>query len=144
MIEKRSAIGTRCDCAADRGGRPPSSPGLMGATVPEPCLIRVAQTVVAGVFQVSPADLRAASRGPAHVALARQVAMYLCHVSLGFDHGRVARAFGRDRTTASHACKVVEDRRDDPEFERRIAILDGVFKGFQDAGGCRRCQPRAG
>jgi len=34
------------------------------------------------------------------------------------------RLFGRDRTTAAHACTVVEDRRDDPLFDRALDLLE--------------------
>jgi hypothetical protein len=37
------------------------------------------------------------------------------------DTGRL---FGRDRTTVAHACCVVEDRRDDPAFDRALDLLE--------------------
>ena len=57
------------------------------------------------------------------MAFARQVAMYLAHVTFELNLARVGFAFGRDRSTASHACQIVEDRRDDPAFD---AWLDGL------------------
>jgi hypothetical protein len=32
--------------------------------------------------------------------------------------------FGRDRTTVAHACLIVEDRRDDPVFDRILELLE--------------------
>ena len=35
-------------------------------------------------------------------------------LAFGVNLSAVGRAFGRDRTTAAHACRLIEDRRDDP------------------------------
>jgi hypothetical protein len=75
-------------------------------------------------FGLEPGCLMAASRGSPRISLARQVAMYLCHVALAMSFEAIGRAFGRDRTTVSHACKVIEDRRDDIWFDCRIAALE--------------------
>lgn len=64
------------------------------------------------------------ARGSAEAAFARQVAMYLCHVSLEWSLGRIAQAFGRDRSTVAHACHSIEDRRDDDVFDDWIAALE--------------------
>lgn len=75
-------------------------------------------------FGVDADCLMAASRGSPRVSLARQVAMYLCHVAFAMSFEAIGRAFGRDRTTVSHACKVIEDRRDDIWFDCRMAALE--------------------
>ncbi len=62
-------------------------------------------------------------RGSPAEARARQVAMYLLRASLGMSLSRVARAFGRDRSTVSHACHVIEDLRDDPDFDLWVEQL---------------------
>jgi hypothetical protein len=36
--------------------------------------------------------------------------------------------FARDRTTVAHACGLVEDRRDDPAFDRSLDLLEGVLR----------------
>jgi hypothetical protein len=56
-------------------------------------------------------------RGPAEVAFARQVAMYLCHIGFELSLARIAAAFGRDRSTVACACHGVEDRREEPQFD---------------------------
>ena len=58
------------------------------------------------------------------VAFARQVAMYLASVGFGMSLGRVARAFGRDRSTVRHACRVMEERRENPGFDRWMEALE--------------------
>lgn len=62
------------------------------------------------------------------VAFARQVAMYLMHIGFGMSLGRVAGAFGRDRSTASYACHRVEDARDDPGFDTLIDNLEEALR----------------
>jgi len=70
------------------------------------------------------AEIVSHARGSADVAFARQVAMYLCHVVFEWSLGRVAQAFGRDRSTVAHACHNIEDRRDDDAFDDWIAALE--------------------
>jgi len=84
------------------------------------------EQVVARVFGVARGELRLSTRGRAKVALARQVGMYLAHVVFGLSLTEVGRAFERDRTTVSHACGVVEDRRDDPIFDRILENLERI------------------
>ncbi|WP_425088038.1 helix-turn-helix domain-containing protein [Stappia sp.] len=94
---------------------------------------------VMSAFGVSPREIAGRSRGLAHVALARQVAMYMHHVVLRQTLTAVARRFARDRTTVAHACRVVEDRRDDPAFEE---CLDAIERAIQGAIGPLRRSPR--
>ena len=63
-------------------------------------------------------------RGEAPIALARQVAMYLAHVACALTLTEAARIYGRDRSTAAHACGVVEERRDNPRFDHIIELLE--------------------
>ena len=64
------------------------------------------------------------SRCRADAARARQLAMYLSHVILGCSLTEVGNAFGRDRTTVSYACGVIEDLRDDRLFDEEVALLE--------------------
>ena len=66
----------------------------------------------------------AGGRGTAKAAAARQLAMYLAHVLLGRPQDVVGRLFGRHASTVSHACRVIEDRRDNPPLEREIADIE--------------------
>lgn len=50
--------------------------------------------------------------------------MYLAHTGAGISLSEVGRIFTRDRTTVAHACAVVEDMRDDPDFDRCLAFLE--------------------
>jgi chromosomal replication initiation ATPase DnaA len=84
------------------------------------------EEATAAAFRVPPNELHAPSRRSADIAFARQSAMYLAHVMLGLSYSAVGRLFGRDRTTAAHACRRVEDRRDDPAIDRMLDILEDV------------------
>lgn len=87
------------------------------------CVIEIA---VSQVFGVALIELRGVTRGRAKVALARQAAMYLAHVVCGMSLTQVGRIFDRDRTTVAHACGLIEDRRDEPCFDRVIELLEHV------------------
>ncbi|PHS27813.1 MAG: chromosomal replication initiator DnaA [Robiginitomaculum sp.] len=89
---------------------------------------RLARTLVAYAFGVAEADMDALTRRNARVAFGRQIAMYLAHISFELSLSRVAMAFGRDRTTVSHACHLVEDRRDDPEFDAKLEDLESLLR----------------
>lgn len=82
------------------------------------------EALVALAFRVTAAAMRAPSRGPAEVAFARQVAMYLACTRLGVSYTDAGAAFGRDRTTAAHACRLVEERRDDPRIDSVLDYLE--------------------
>ena len=89
-------------------------------------LCRLVEAAVAATFAVPVKELRAASRGRADIAFARQTAIYLAHVGLGLSYSAIGRQFGRDRTTAAHACRLVEERRDDPATDRLLHLLEGL------------------
>ncbi|MCV9963432.1 transposase [Pararhizobium sp. BT-229] len=67
----------------------------------------------------------------------RQISMYVCHVVLQISLTDIGLSFGRDRTTVSHACNVVEDRRDDPAFDDFVASLERVVTSVFGAPGGR-------
>ena len=87
-------------------------------------LCRCVEAVVAHAFDLTVCDLRGASRGEAPIAFARQVAMYVAHVWLALSLSEVGRRFERDRTTVAHACRVVEERRDDPRVDRLVSAIE--------------------
>ena len=79
----------------------------------------LAGNLAAYAFGADGADMMCATRGAAHAAFVRQAAMYLAHVAFEMSLSRVAYAFERDRSTVAHACRVIEDKRDDEEFDAR-------------------------
>ena len=73
-------------------------------------------------------QIQAPTRQSAGAARARQIAMYLAHVGLCWPMERVGAAFGRDRSTASHACHRVEDLRDQPAFDAALETLEACIR----------------
>lgn len=61
-----------------------------------------------------------------HACQVRQISMYVCHVALRMPMADIGLAFGRDRSTVSHACHVVEDRRDDPVFDEFVSAIERI------------------
>lgn len=96
---------------------------------------RFLEALVATALGTGIRAIRAGERGNAAEALARQTAMYMAHVSLGLSLSQVGANFGRDRTTVAHACQRVEDRREDPAFERTIACLESAFERWRTGAG---------
>jgi len=84
------------------------------------------EVAIAAAFAVPVDEMRAPSRRTAAVAFARQSAMYLAHVVLRLDYSTTGQLFRRDRTTAAHACQLVEERRDDPAIDRLLHMLEDV------------------
>ncbi len=84
------------------------------------------ESAVAQVFGVAHDDLDRRTRGRKKVALARQAGMYLAHVVCGLSLKDAGGLFHRDRTTAAHACQVIEDRRDDPRFDYAMQLLEWI------------------
>ncbi len=109
-------------------GRAPAGPGWM--------FVRQAiDPAVAAVFAVGVGDLRSPTRSSPRAAFARQVAMYLAHVVCGLSLTEVGAVFQRDRTTAAHACRLIEDARDDPDLDRRIEHLEEAVASLIEALG---------
>ncbi len=121
--ERRSMTHVRIGALSGVDGPRPSVWGALQL----PMQRIVIDATVAHVFGVPPRDLQGLSRGPARVAHARQVAMYLAHVVFSLSFSDTGRLFGRDRTTVSHACSVIEDRRDDATFDRVLELLESVI-----------------
>lgn len=86
--------------------------------------------IVSKVFRVSSRDILAKSRSQAHIAFARQVAMYLTHICCGLNLTQTGKLFNRDRTTVAYACNLVEDRRDEMNFDLTLEILEKTIREF--------------
>ncbi len=82
--------------------------------------------ITAALFNVSSKEIRKPGRSSLGVSRVRQVAMYVAHVILRLNMTDIGRAFGRDRTTVLYACHLVEDLRDDTDFDRIITMTERV------------------
>ena len=100
-------------------------------SIPKPALewqVDFLETLVVATFAVAVDELRAGTRRSKPVAFARQSAMYLAHTALGLSYSQIASIFGLDRTTAAHACRVIEERRDEPLLDLVLAALERTFE----------------
>ncbi|SHL62932.1 helix-turn-helix domain-containing protein [Roseibium suaedae] len=86
--------------------------------------LHLAEGYVARAFCILPADLYRDTRGKVHVSDARQLVMYIAHVVLELSCSEVARRYGRDRSTVAHACRTVEERREDPAFDLLVKSIE--------------------
>jgi hypothetical protein len=87
-------------------------------------LARLSESAAAAMARLPVQKLRGPARGGTAVTQARQVAMYLSHVVFGLSFSRVGICFGRDRTTVRHACRLVEDGRDDDVCEFGLTAIE--------------------
>ena len=92
------------------------------------------EAAVAASFRIPRTIFHAPNRCPAPIAFARQIAMYVAHVWLGLTLTDVGRYFGRDRTTVSHACRLVEDRREDPRIDRLLSSIESAVDVWRTTG----------
>lgn len=108
----------------------PRPAGLRGERIMEVCEAMI--DICSALFNVSSKELRQTGRTSNGVARVRQIAMYVTHVSLGVTMQEVGRGFGRDRTTVRHACHLVEDMRDDEDFDLAVVRTERVaFAAFR-------------
>ena len=84
--------------------------------------------VVSHATGILPTEILSASRNNAKAARARQIAMYLAYITYQWPLARIGTAFRRDRTTAGHACRLVEDLRDDRAFDRELDRMEACLK----------------
>lgn len=112
---------------------PPSLPQPGGADTSPQTICHLIAACVAFDFGLDASELETGMHGSKRLAFARQIAMYLAHVGFGLNFESIGRAFGRDRTTVAHACRVVEDGRDDIWFDCRVTTLELICRAA--AGG---------
>jgi hypothetical protein len=61
--------------------------------------------------------------------------MYGGHVVRRLTMSYGGRGFGRDRTTVLYACHLIEDMRDDADFDRIVATMERVAgAAFREGG----------
>lgn len=120
--EREARVGRGADRAPDF--RPPLT--TFRETRPERVICQSVRLMTAEFLFVSGDRIgmrRERRRLACHV---RQIAMYVCHVALRMRMTTIGEGFGRDRSTVAHACAVVEDRRDDRDFDEFVAAIERI------------------
>ena len=110
--------------------QPPDGYAVMQPGIPAARQLALrAALIVADEAGVDVCALYAPNRGPAEVAFARQMAMYLCKTLTSRSLPEIGRRFGgRDHTTVLAGCKSIEQEFDD-DFEIRQAI-EGIKRSL--------------
>jgi hypothetical protein len=132
LADEYARIGDNLPSVPDGNSQPTAADlGLSRKGIHDAREIRDAEASIAGVLELVAAyhhiavdELVAPTRRSPAIARARQVAMYLAVVDLEIPRNTVGRIFGRHWTTIGYAVARVEDRRDDPAFDGRIAELE--------------------
>ncbi|HXZ68196.1 MAG TPA: helix-turn-helix domain-containing protein [Alphaproteobacteria bacterium] len=97
--------------------------------------------VVSLALGISPSDILSSSRR-APAVYGRQLAMYLLNTIFRMKHTHIGRALGRDRTTATYACRVIEELRDDPSVEMLLGACEASLTGLRELAGDPAPKPR--
>jgi len=92
----------------------------------------LAAGIAAYGLRVSAAEIVQETRGDGAVATARHLAMYLTYVVFAMSYGRVALAFGRDRSTVAYAVRRMEEWREDPAVDRWMQGLEGMLRDARE------------
>ena len=128
---QRAATGLRVDDggAGTPCGEPPPGPSTPLSKAADEQALDICEGLIdiaAALFNVSSKELRRPGRTNLGVARVRQIAMYVAHCVLQLSMSEVGRGFGRDRTTVLHACHLIEDMRDDEDFERMVVLTEKI------------------
>ncbi|MCF6221624.1 MAG: chromosomal replication initiator DnaA [Robiginitomaculum sp.] len=106
----------------------------------EQALAQLVCAIVSIEFGVPSVGLISPTKGPAHMSFARQVSMYLMHVVFQVRISNVGHAFTRDPSTASYACHLIENEREDLLFDQKLQKLEEfltsslILKNLRRAG----------
>jgi chromosomal replication initiation ATPase DnaA len=90
----------------------------------------LAAALVGFALGLNSAEILGSERGSPAEARARQFAIYLAYASAGMSLSRVAGAFGRDRSTIARACRLVEQMREDADFDTWIDQLGAGLRSM--------------
>ncbi|WP_424993550.1 helix-turn-helix domain-containing protein [Oceaniradius stylonematis] len=93
--------------------------------------------LIAVLFSVSGRHLRSPKRHGRAIARVRQIGMYIAHTTLGMRMVDVATGFGRNKSTVMYACHLVEDMRDDLEFNQIVARVEQIVRAAFHLGTSR-------
>jgi len=83
---------------------------------------------VALEFGVTEPDLIDPPKATPHLRFTRQIAMYLINTVYELNPSHIARIFSKDRSTVTHAFKVIEECREDPVLDMKIIHLENFLR----------------
>lgn len=88
--------------------------------------------VMAGICRVDASDIQAETRLSPQIAFARQMVYYCLSIQNDWNATRVGRAIARDRTTVEHGRIVIENMRDDPDFDHWLERACDILAAAQN------------
>ncbi|MBN9534378.1 MAG: chromosomal replication initiator DnaA [Alphaproteobacteria bacterium] len=94
--------------------------------------VGLAEAMAAEAFGVNMIEMRTRTRRH-RAPEARQVAIYLAHTVCGISLRALSRFLGRHPSTAIHACRQVEARRDRAEFDRALDRMERQLRRAVEA-----------
>ena len=122
-------------CPTDTAFASPAGSGI-APDVPAPSPRRrrdLVLQITALAFGLSRRRLAGAGREAPRAVFARQVAMYLLHVVFSLPMQHVGELCRRDRSTVAHACRLVEERREDARFDAFLHDLERAARALDAA-----------
>jgi len=87
--------------------------------------IGLAQAVAAHAYGLTLTDLELQNE---KASRARDVGMYLARVALRRSLRETGRGFRRDHKTVAHACRRIEEAREDAAFDRTVEWLETLVR----------------
>ncbi len=84
--------------------------------------------MMSNIHNVSLDDLLSKSRQKEHVVFARHMAMYVMHTVFSMSYEEIGDCFKRHRTSVTHACKKIEDRRENSSIDHCLHYLEGGLR----------------
>lgn len=85
-------------------------------------------SAVAIEFSMPSISIDCQRRGSPDQVHARQVAMYLLCSVFNMSMSRIGDVFGRHYSTAAHACRLIEQDRDDPVLDSKLVRLETFLR----------------
>ncbi len=112
--------------------RPPDPAALLSSAERQDLRFRcmMVRQVVAELLAFAGDEGRAGRDRRRSVQHVRQISMYVSHVVLQIPMQHVAIAFGADRSTVSHACRTVEERRENRAYDDFVGAAERLTASF--------------
>ncbi|MEW7007785.1 hypothetical protein AB2J24_08250 [Lentilitoribacter sp. EG35] len=87
-------------------------------------LPQILQSVVHELLDLKYSNSRAtATKRKTHV---RQVVIYVLNVNFGIPMRQLAKMFNLNRSTIAYTCQTIEDRRDNPNYDRFVSAVERI------------------
>jgi len=90
----------------------------------DPAFARLTVAAVALEFGCHDLSLDVRTKTTKDIIFARQIAIYLLQTVFNLTTTRTAELFSRDRSTVSHAIRMIEEARDDEVFNRKLIKVE--------------------